>query len=204
MTESLEAQLRATLKHDFRRTTWYATSIWRAHLRQRASCGLRWAPERSFRFGMGTDTSPAWDSPYPFSLHPEDQEENAAGLVRVSEEPAALARWSFRARNAEGGLSLVPQSRGAPSRSKRRDDPQLDRESTSISKSVSKPKSNSGRSKRVLSRRGETQPHWLRLPWKETRKRLFWSEEAARIYGYAPGTEPTPESDTPAISPRRT
>src|SRR3984893_14864473 len=24
-------------------------------------------------------------------------------------------------------------------------------------------------------------------------KRLFWSEEAARIYGYAPGTEPTPD-----------
>src|SRR5580704_15117588 len=24
-------------------------------------------------------------------------------------------------------------------------------------------------------------------------KRIFWSDEAARIYGYAPGTEPTPE-----------
>src|SRR5260370_38753086 len=24
-------------------------------------------------------------------------------------------------------------------------------------------------------------------------KRVFWSEEAARIYGYAPGTEPTPD-----------
>jgi PAS domain-containing protein len=24
-------------------------------------------------------------------------------------------------------------------------------------------------------------------------KRMFWSEEAARIYGYAPGTEPTPD-----------
>ena len=24
-------------------------------------------------------------------------------------------------------------------------------------------------------------------------KRIFWSEEAARIYGYAPGTEPTPD-----------
>ena len=24
-------------------------------------------------------------------------------------------------------------------------------------------------------------------------KRIFWSEEAARIYGYPPGTEPTPE-----------
>src|SRR5258707_8011953 len=24
-------------------------------------------------------------------------------------------------------------------------------------------------------------------------KRIFWSEEAARIYGYPPGTEPTPD-----------
>jgi PAS domain-containing protein len=24
-------------------------------------------------------------------------------------------------------------------------------------------------------------------------KRMFWSEESARIYGYAPGTEPTPD-----------
>ena len=24
-------------------------------------------------------------------------------------------------------------------------------------------------------------------------KRIFWSEESARIYGYAPGTEPTPD-----------
>src|SRR5258708_34644550 len=32
-------------------------------------------------------------------------------------------------------------------------------------------------------------------------KRIFWSEEAARIYGYAPGTEPPPDLILPRIHP---
>src|SRR6267378_338851 len=99
MTESLEAQLQATL-NTIPAYTWYATR----------SCGLIFVNERAADYGglpsdhplrHGTDTSTAWDSHIPF-LHPDDHEETR----RVWSECLRTGRpgeVSFRARNAEGG-----------------------------------------------------------------------------------------------------
>jgi len=98
MSESLDAQLRATLNM-IPAYTWYATR----------SGGLAFVNQRAADYGglpsnhplrNGTDTSAAWDSHIQF-LHPEDQDETR----RVWSECLKTGRpseVSFRARNAEG------------------------------------------------------------------------------------------------------
>ena len=83
MEQSLEAQLRATLNM-IPAYTWYATPSGGADLRQRAKCGLRWAPERSSAsLWNGHLASMGLAHPLSPSGRPGG---DAAGLVRVSED----------------------------------------------------------------------------------------------------------------------
>jgi len=63
--------------------------------------------------------------------------------------------------------------------------------STSTSTTASKLKPSSAGAKSTWQT-GETQRTGF-VGMEGSTKRLFWSEEAARIYGYPPGTEPTPD-----------
>src|SRR6266850_1693284 len=186
MDQSLDAQLRATLNM-IPAYTWYATP----------SGGLIFLNERSADYGglpsdhplrYGTDTSPAWDSHIPF-LHPEDQEETR----RVWSECLRTGRSSevsFRARNAEGGYRWF-LSRAEPLRAN---------DGTilywiGINFDVEEPKRvevELRRSKAYLADAQRLSRTGF-VGMEEGTKRIFWSDEAARIYGYPPGTEPTPE-----------
>src|SRR5882762_10499228 len=186
MNESREAQLRATLNM-IPAYTWYATP----------SGGLIFVNERNADYGglpsdhplrSGTDTSPAWDSHIPF-LHPDDHEETR----RVWSECLRTGRpgeVSFRARNAEGGYRWF-LSRAEPLRAndgtilywiginfdieeRKRVEVELRRSQAYLADA------------QRLSRTGF-------VGMEASTKRIFWSDEAARIYGYPPGTEPTPD-----------
>jgi PAS domain S-box-containing protein len=186
MAESLEAQLRATLNM-IPAYTWYAAR----------SGGLTFVNGRAGDYGglpsdhplrYGTDTSAAWDSHIPF-LHPEDQEETR----RVWSECLRTGRpgeVSFRVRNAEGNYRWF-LSRAEPLRSN--DGTilywigiNLDiEERKQVEVELRRSKEYLADAQR-LSRTGS-------VGMDLGTKRIFWSEEAARIYGYPPGTEPTPD-----------
>src|SRR5713101_7436671 len=186
MAESLEAQLQATLNM-IPAYTWYATR----------SGGLIFVNERAADYGglpnghplrHGTDTSAAWDSHIAF-LHPEDQEETR----RVWSECLRTGRpseVSFRARNAEGGFRWF-LSRAEPLRAN---------DGTilywiGINLDIEERKQAEvelRRSKEYLAD-AERLSRTGFVAMEGGTKRLFWSEEAARIYGYPPGTEPTPD-----------
>jgi PAS domain S-box-containing protein len=186
MAESLDAQLRATLNM-IPAYTWYAAR----------SGGLTFVNERGADYGglpsdhplrYGTDTAAAWDSHIPF-LHPEDQEETR----RVWSECLRTGRpgeMSFRVRSAEGNYRWF-LSRAEPLRSN--DGTilywigiNLDiEERKQVEVELRRSKEYLADAQR-LSRTGS-------VGMDVRTKRIFWSEEAARIYGYPPGTEPTPD-----------
>src|ERR1700741_4934350 len=186
MAESLEDQLQSTLNM-IPAYTWYATR----------SGGLIFVNERAADYGglpsghplrHGKAPSPAWDSNIPF-LHPEDQAETR----RVWSECLRTGRpaeVSFRARNAEGGSRWF-LSRAEPLRAN---------DGTilywiGINLDIEERKQAEvelRRSKEYLAD-AERLSRTGFVGMEAGTKRIFWSEEAARIYGYPPGTEPTPD-----------
>src|ERR1700746_2882668 len=186
MADSLEGQLQATLNM-IPAYPWYATR----------SGGLIFVNERTADYGglpndhplrHGTDTSAAWDSHIAF-LHPEDQED----ARRVWSECLRTGRpgeVSFRARNAEGGYRWF-LSRAEPLRSN--DGTILNWIGINLDIEERKQaEAELRRSKEYLAD-AERLSRTGFVAMEGSTKRLFWSEEAARIYGYAPGTEPTPD-----------
>src|SRR5580693_372759 len=186
MDGSLEAQLQATLNM-IPAYTWYAVP----------SGGLTFVNERNADYGglpsnhplrYGTDTSAAWDSHIPF-LHPEDQEETR----RVWSECLRTGRpgeVSFRVRNAEGNYRWF-LSRAEPLRSNDGTilywigiNLDID-ERKQVEVELRRSKEHLADAQR-LSRTGS-------VGMDVRTKRIFWSDEAARIYGHPPGTEPTPD-----------
>jgi len=186
MAESLQAQLRATLNM-IPAHTWYADR----------SGGLIFVNERAADYGgipsghplrSGTVTSAAWDAHVQF-LHPEDQEETR----RVWAECLRTGRpgeVSFRIRDGAGNHRWF-LSRAEPFRA---DDGTIlywiginldieERKQAEIE--LRRSKEYLADAER-LSRTGF-------VAMEGGTKRIFWSEEAARIYGYPPGTEPTPD-----------
>src|SRR5258706_2359297 len=186
MNESREAQLRATLNM-IPAYTWYATP----------SGGLIFVNERNADYGglpsdhplrFGTDTSPAWDSHIPF-LHPDDQEETR----RVWSECLRTGRpgeVSFRVRNAEGNYRWF-LSRAEPLRSN--DGTILNWIGINLDIEERKQAEVELRRSKEYLADAERLSRTGFVGMEGSTKRLFWSEEAARIYGYAPGTEPTPD-----------
>src|SRR6476659_5463814 len=186
MAESLDAQLRATLNM-IPAYTWYATQ----------SGGLIFVNERAADYGglpsdhplrYGSDTSAAWDSHIPF-LHPEDQEETR----RVWSECLRTGRpgeVSFRVRNAEGNYRWF-LSRAEPLRSN--DGTILNWIGINLDIEERKQAEVELRRSKEYLADAERLSRTGFVGMEASTKRVFWSDEAARIYGYPPGTEPTPE-----------
>ena len=184
--ELLEAQLRATL-NVIPAYTWYAApSGGLTFVNERSADYLGLAKDHPLRFGA--DTGAEWDSHIPL-LHPNDQDETR----RIWSECLSAGcpgEVSFRVRNAEGKYRWF-LSRAEPLRAKdgtvfywigvnfdieerKQAEVELRRSRAYLADA------------QKLSRTGT-------VGMDVKTKRIFWSDEAARIYGYAPGTEPTPD-----------
>jgi formate hydrogenlyase transcriptional activator len=179
-----EAQLQATL-NIVPAHAWYALPNGAlTFVNERTADYLGLPKDHPLRYGK--DTGADWDSHIPL-LHPDDREETR----RVWSECLRTGRSgevSFRVRNAEGRYRWF-LSRAEPVRAEdgtllswmgvnleiedqKRTEAELRRSQAHLTDAQS------------LSRTGS-------VGLKLTTKQLFWSEEAARIYGYAPGTEAT-------------
>ena len=186
MDQILGTQLRATL-NVIPAYTWYASpSGALTFVNERSAEYLGLPEDHPLRFG--TDTGAAWDSHLPM-LHPDDREATRkvwSDCLRT----ASPGETTFRVRGAEGNYRWF-LSRAEPLR---KDDGILlgwigvnldveERKQAEVELRRSKAYlADAAR----LSRTG--------FVGMETRtQRIFWSEEAARIYGYPPDTQPTPE-----------
>src|SRR4029077_1657870 len=152
---------------------------------QRCADYLGLPTDHTLRFGI--DTGAAWDSHIPL-LHPEDHEQTRRAWSECL-RTGRPGEVSFRARNAEGNYRWF-LSRAEPLRAN--DGTilywigiNLDiEERKQVEVELRRSKEYLGDAER-LSRTGF-------VGMEGRTKRLLWSEEAARIYGYPPGTEPTP------------
>ena len=186
MDQILGTQLRATL-NVIPAYTWYASpSGALTFVNERSAEYLGLPEDHPLRFG--TDTGAAWDSHLPM-LHPDDREATRkvwSDCLRTG----SPGETTFRVRGAEGNYRWF-LSRAEPLR---KDDGILlgwigvnldveERKQAEVELRRSKAYlADAAR----LSRTG--------FVGMETRtQRIFWSEEAARIYGYPPDTQPTPE-----------
>ncbi len=137
---------------------------------------------------LGTETGAAWDA-HLSVLHPDDHDD-ARSVWSGCLKTGQAGEVTFRVRNANGGYRWF-LSRAEPFRA---DDGTL-LGWIGISHDIEdrkKAEAELRRSKayladaQKLSRTGS-------VGLDVSTKRLFWSEEAARIYGYPPETEPTPD-----------
>src|SRR4029078_7244825 len=127
----------------------------------------------------GSDTSAAWDSHIAF-LHAEDQEETRRGWSECL-RTGGPGEVSFRARNAEGHyrwfLSRVEPLRSNDGTILYWIGISLDIEERKQVESELHPRKEYLADAERLSRTGF-------VGMEGSTKRLFWSDEAARIYGY--------------------
>jgi PAS domain S-box-containing protein len=186
MDQPFEEQLRATLNM-IPAYTWYAApSGGLTFVNQRAADYVGLASDHPLRYG--TDLSAAWDSHVAF-LHPEDQGETR----RVWSECLRTGRpgeVSFRARSAEGNYRWF-LSRAEPLRA---NDGTI-RYWIGINFDIEERKRAEGELRRSQAYLSDAQrlSRTGFVGMDASTKRIFWSDEAARIYGYPPGTEPTPD-----------
>src|SRR5882724_3441585 len=137
---------------------------------------------------LGTETEAPWDA-HLSVLHPDDHDD-ARKVWATCLKTGQAGEVTFRVRNANGGYRWF-LSRAEPFRA---DDGTL-LGWIGISHDIEdrkKAEAELRRSKayladaQKLSRTGS-------VGLEVNTKRIFWSEEAARIYGYPPETEPTPD-----------
>ena len=180
----LEAQLQATL-NIIPGFAWYALPNGAlTFVNERSADYLGLPKDHPLRFG--SETGASWNSHIPL-LHPDDREETR----RVWSEclrTGSAGDVSFRVRSAEGSYRWF-LSRAEPVRDangtllywvgvnldieeQKRTEAELHRSQAHLTDA------------QRLSRTGS-------VGLKVSSKQLFWSEEAARIYGYAPGTKAT-------------
>ena len=179
-------QLKATLNL-IPANTWYATP----------SGGLTFVNKRNADYGglpsdhplrLGTETGAAWDSHIPW-LHPDDHEETRR-VWSTCLKTGQAGEVTFRVRSATGAYRWF-LSRAEPFRA---DDGTLlgwiginfDIEERKEAEAELRRSKAYLADAQKLSRTGF-------VGMEVSTKRIFWSEEAARIYGYPPETEPTPE-----------
>jgi PAS domain S-box-containing protein len=186
MDQLLEAQLRATLNM-IPAHTWYATpSGGLTFVNERGADYVGLPSDHPLRYG--TDASAAWDSHIAF-LHPDDHEETR----RVWSECLKTGRpgeVSFRARHAEGGYRWF-LSRAEPIRA---NDGTI-RYWIGVNFDIEERKRAEGELRRSQAHLADAQrlSRTGFVGMDASTQRIFWSDEAARIYGYPPGTEPTPD-----------
>jgi len=184
MDQSLEARLQATLNM-IPGYTWYAAASGALlFVNTRSADYLGLPKDHPVRFG--TDTGAAWDSHIAF-LHPGDHDETRRAWSTCLRTGSA-GEVSFRVRNAQGQyrwfLSRAEPLRGGDGtvlywiginfdvEERKQAEVELRRSKEYLADA------------QRLSRTGF-------VGFETSTKRIFWSDEAARIYGYPPGTEPT-------------
>ena len=186
MDQLLEAQLQATLNM-IPAYTWYAAPSGALTFVNKRNADYGGIPEdHPLRFGI--DVGAAWDSHIPF-LHPDDHEETRR-VWSACLSSGRAGEVTFRVRGAQGNYRWF-LSRTEPLHAsdgtvlywiginfdideRKRAEVELRRSRAYLADA------------QRLSRTGF-------VGMDASTKRIFWSEEAARIYGYPPGTKPTPE-----------
>src|SRR6266850_5886076 len=186
MDESLKAQLQATLDMIPAFTWLAAPSGALLFVNSRCADYLGLPKDHPLRFG--TVTGAAWDSHIPF-LHPDDHEE----MRRVGSDNLRTGRTaeaSCRIRDAQGNyrwfLSRTEPLRGNDGTILYWIGINLDIDERKQAEAELRRSKEYLADAERLSRTGF-------VGMEGSTKRLFWSEEAARIYGYPRGTEPTPD-----------
>ena len=186
MDQLLEAQLRATLNM-IPAYTWYAApSGGLTFVNERSADYLGLAKDHPLRFGA--DTGAEWDSHIPL-LHPNDQDETR----RIWSECLSAGcpgEVSFRVRNTEGTYRWF-LSRAEPLRAK--DGTVLYWIGVNFDIEERKQAEVELRRSRAYLADAQKLSRTGTVGMDVKTKRIFWSDEAARIYGYPAGTEPTPE-----------
>src|SRR6267378_4907256 len=137
---------------------------------------------------LGTVKGAAWDSHIPL-LHPDDHDE-AGKVWSTCLKTGQAGEITFRVRNQTGGYRWF-LSRAEPFRT---DDGTL-LGWIGINFDIEEHKRGEvelRRSKAYLADAQKLSRTGF-VGMEAHTKRIFWSEEAARIYGYPPGTKPTPE-----------
>ena len=186
MDQLLEAQLRATLNMTPAYTWYAAPSGGLTFVNERSADYLGLAKDHPLRFGA--DTGAEWDSHIPL-LHPNDQDETR----RIWSECLSAGcpgEVSFRVRNAEGKYRWF-LSRAEPLRAK--DGTVLYWIGVNFDIEERKQAEVELRRSRAYLADAQKLSRTGTVGMEVKTKRIFWSDEAARIYGYPPGTEPTPE-----------
>ncbi len=167
--------------------TWYAApSGGLTFVNERSADYLGLAKDHPLRFGA--DTGAEWDSHIPL-LHPNDQDETR----RIWSECLSAGcpgEVSFRVRNAEGTYRWF-LSRAEPLRAK--DGTVLYWIGVNFDIEERKQAEVELRRSRAYLADAQKLSRTGTVGMEVKTKRIFWSDEAARIYGYPPGTEPTPE-----------
>ena len=186
MTRSLDAQLQTTLNM-IPAFTWYAApSGALTFVNERFANYLGLPNDDPLRFG--TATGSAWDS-YVRLLHPDHHEETR----RIWSDCLTTGRpgeASVRVRNAEGGYRWF-LSRTEPFRAD--DGPVLYWIGINVDIDERKQAEVELRRSKAYLADAQRLSRTGFVGMETSTKRIFWSEEAARIYGYPPGTEPTPD-----------
>src|SRR6267378_3134628 len=186
MDQLLEAQLRATL-NVIPAYTWYAApSGGLTFVNERCANYLGLASDHPLR--LGTAIGAAWDSHLAL-LHPDDQEETRR-IWSACLSTGNAGEVTFRVGSAKGSYRWF-LSRAEPVRT---DDGTVlywiginfdIEERKQVEVELRRSRAYLAEAQR-LSRTGF-------VGMEARTRRIFWSEEAARIYGYPPGTEPTPD-----------
>jgi len=186
MDQLFEPQLRATL-NVIPAYTWYAgPSGTLTFVNERSAAYLGLPEDHPLRLGI--ESGAAWDSHLPM-LHPDDREATRkvwSDCLRTGSPGEA----TFRVRGAEGNYRWF-LSRAEPLRT---DDGillgwigvNLDVEERKLAEVELR------RSKAYLADAARLSRTGF-VGMETSTRRIFWSEEAARIYGYPPDTQPTPE-----------
>jgi PAS domain S-box-containing protein len=183
---SIAAQLRA-MANLIPVHVWYATpSGALVFVNSRSADYLELPEDHPLRFGI--DLGGEWDSHIPF-LHPDDHEETRR-VWSTCLRTGSAGEVAFRARNPKGEYRWF-LSRAEPVRSAN---------GTllfwvGVNFDIDEQKRAEGELRRSKAQLADAQrlSHTGSAGMEAGTNRMFWSEETARIYGYTPETEPTPD-----------